>query len=580
MRLFLFQYPVASMRTIKFVFPFIICTTMLLSGCGRHNRKIVNANSFKRDFKYIYSNQLLDTRIAFFGDYKFSVPIHGEIKYKQSSLWRQRVTKLFTARTTISPFINCVGYVLKKNDPEFYARNGFKDTTDSILVKRTGKENSHIIQETILIRPAYDIWIISWSDLTTNKTDFVNLDQLEEVFVDEMNQIMASVSATNRQAVPNPFEIAEVAFNNAKAGNYLLPLDTLAKMKDSYQQNPDYKDLYLQTLASYASFVGDEASVRKHLAARLGNDTPIRNLKSGEFETLTGLDNLIKLISGTQVVMFNESHFFPQHRDLVWKLLPYLRKQGFKYLALEGLEENSNKLHKRGFPTLSSGFYVREYRMASLIRSAISLGYKVVSYDQIKNRADREIIQASNLYKNTIRKDSKSKVIVLAGHSHINEKSVNEKKWMAEYFNEISGINPLTINQERYADRKGNDSLDTSALIILKPKNGSAHRNDLYIINNLSGNKGILSKEKTGTVAVNINFLKPSPAKRTLVRLYRSEEYNLVGNPSPCLTALTNECVIQVEVPDGNYIMIGESENRKYLKKVNVLNGKSSISDI
>src|SRR5690606_40890822 len=84
---------------------------------------------------------------------------------------------------------------------------------------------------------------------------------------------------------------------------------------------------------------------------------------------------------------------------------------------------------------------------ADLVRHAISIGYTVVGYESADS--DRESGQAKNLYERTLGKDKEAKVVVLAGYAHIEEEPVQNRRWTANIFKELSGINPLTINQTK-----------------------------------------------------------------------------------------------------------------------------------
>jgi len=90
-----------------------------------------------------------------------------------------------------------------------------------------------------------------------------------------------------------------------------------------------------------------------------------------------------------------------------------------------------------------------------LVRTALKIGYKVVAYEaEIRISYLRERGQAQNLYDQILVKDPKAKIFVYAGYDHIakgGEK--DEGKFMAQFFKDVSKINPYSINQVAMAER-------------------------------------------------------------------------------------------------------------------------------
>ena len=278
--------------------------------------------------------------------------------------------------------------------------------------------------------------------------------------------------------------------------------------------------------------------------------------------------------------MFNESHFQPAHRQMISCLLPQLKQKGYKYLAIEAIEEKAKTLTKRGFPTFQSGFYIRDFAMSNLIRQAISLGYILVNYENKNGEKNREFEQATNLYKNTILKDPRSKVLVLAGHSHIDEAGLTNKKWMAEYFYEISGINPLTINQERFFGRNLKTKMDSSTFIVLQPKNKLVYSNDIYLINNYRNRDIALIKSTRFQVTINLDFVKTTTPNSLLTKLYVLKEYESVKNPSPCFVSFNSGKSLNLLLSDGQYILVINNNDIVVTKKLDISAGKVLYSNL
>ncbi|HMH31483.1 MAG TPA: hypothetical protein VK543_00545, partial [Puia sp.] len=151
----------------------------------------------------------------------------------------------------------------------------------------------------------------------------------------------------------------------------------------------------------------------------------------------------------TQVIMINEAHNKPLHRAFVVTLLDDLYKKGYRYLAMEMLNNYTN--HDLEKLTPLTGHYCAEPVAGELIRTALSIGYHLVSYEDtmalMHSPSQRDSIQAQNIYK-VIEADSTARILVLAGNAHIAEKNLTaEYIPMAMTFKKISGIDPLTIDQ-------------------------------------------------------------------------------------------------------------------------------------
>jgi hypothetical protein len=126
-----------------------------------------------------------------------------------------------------------------------------------------------------------------------------------------------------------------------------------------------------------------------------------------------------------RLVIINQQQNVPSQVTLMRKLLSCGKDLGFKYLAVEDLEEDGAALTARGYVSRSqSGPYTREPQLARLLEDALSLGYQVVDYDvsdhcltcsyqeDINAHAEQ---QATNLVAKTIGVDADAKVLVLAG---------------------------------------------------------------------------------------------------------------------------------------------------------------------
>jgi hypothetical protein len=244
-------------------------------------------------------------------------------------------------------------------------------------------------------------------------------------------------------------------------GDYLSPIHYCETNKDRILKNVP-PGLFYQILATNYSYAGAYAEsmrswdLQADTNKALLSDSSRKLLCHYTFESARSV--LLKKAVAIRVLMFNEAHHSPMQRAFVASLLPALRKGGYNYLAVETLNDFDLKaLNQRGFVYQQSGVYTVEPVFAELIRSALTLGFKLIAYDAsgggttIADRKQREEDQALKLSR-VFKIDSSAKMIVLAGYGHIYETSVTIPM-MAQLFKEYTGINPLTVDQVEMAER-------------------------------------------------------------------------------------------------------------------------------
>ncbi len=103
----------------------------------------------------------------------------------------------------------------------------------------------------------------------------------------------------------------------------------------------------------------------------------------------------------------------------------------------------------RPYPTARSGFYVNEPICGEMVRAAMRLGFHVIAYDAEEGSTDaRERAAAQSLYDQTFKRDPDARLVVNAGFSHIQKSGRHVGgESMAEIFQKLSGIEPLSIEQ-------------------------------------------------------------------------------------------------------------------------------------
>lgn len=169
-------------------------------------------------------------------------------------------------------------------------------------------------------------------------------------------------------------------------------------------------------------------------------------------------DFIISEAAKHQIVIINEAHHNSLHRMFTKSLLKDLYDQGYRYLGLEALGNGSDEdteLNTRNYPVQKTGYYTKDPQFGDLIRTALTLGFKVLPYEETTNvnGKQREIAQAKNIQK-IIESDPKAKFLIHCGFDHALEG--NHRSWekaMAGRLKEYTGIDPLTINQVMYSER-------------------------------------------------------------------------------------------------------------------------------
>lgn len=422
------------------------------------------------------------------------------------------------------------------------------------------------------IKSKHLVWL-TWIDHKENydsvlkkETDFI----LETFKFDENHSNFIPVS---------PFNLANQAFiaDEEEGGNYLQPYKKLIESENNYNSTSQ-KDFYQQALDTYKSFLSINDKNRF-------NDTKLTNvLKSTEsIKNKAARDFLIKKCSENQVVMFNETHKNPEQRYFVSTLLDTLYKLNFRVLSLEAFQQNS--LFSTDKPTLKSGFYLREPQMSNLVRHALSIGFKVIGYeDTSSSSTNREKSQAENLIAATLKNNPNEKVVLLGGGSHIQKKTKpNEKRWMASYFKEMTGIEPLTINQTLGNIPFSDDNLMLFNGKDLSNRTGNNFSDDFYLINRTQADEFKLNPEEPDCSFI-LKF-KIDEKKRIenqyVFLVYLASEFNQLYK-LPIFTQLidASKKEIKLKFPKGEYVLVVKNSIGQTLFKGSTIIGtKCKISE-
>ncbi len=175
-----------------------------------------------------------------------------------------------------------------------------------------------------------------------------------------------------------------------------------------------------------------------------------------------------------RIIMINEAHHNPLHRVFTASLLADLYRLGFRYFGAETLSHYDSTLNERKYPVLESGYYSKEPQYGNLLREALTLGFRVFPYDvHVTNPKEREIGQARNIQK-LLRQDPTARILIHCGYAHVYEAPLrgNWEKAMAGRVKEFTGIDPFTIDQERWTE-KSDPARENPAYGLLQIKQAS-----------------------------------------------------------------------------------------------------------
>ena len=274
---------------------------------------------------------------------------------------------------------------------------------------------------------------------------------------DELSAPVARLRNYCRDSTPTGYSPRMNVMTLTPNGNlhYLFPLYHALKDEEKFRKIYSDKGFY-DEVSQYFAFAGDYRTALQYLVRSY--DTIDDATRRKIYRTAAGLGNIVHAdarryihlaAKDRQVVMINESFSKPLHRAFTLSLLADFYRMGFRYLAMEMLDNFSNRrLTSVG---MHSGYYVCEPVAGELMRTALAMGFTLVPYEDTlagAHTADqRDSVQAAHLFE-VLRKDPKAKILVHASLTHIVKKALPDGHIpMALAFWRMSGIEPLTIDQ-------------------------------------------------------------------------------------------------------------------------------------
>lgn len=250
------------------------------------------------------------------------------------------------------------------------------------------------------------------------------------------------------QAVSNP----DYIYNRYGDAKEVIEYNERTRKKESLKIEATLGDdevLMLEEQLNNPDLSPQERELIQVVLFTINGGNPVKHLLQ-DADPLDARSYIIEKSEGCHFLLLNEAHYTSIHRAFTASLLEDLWDKGYRYLAVEALASSEFELVKRGYPTTESGDFIQDPVFGNMVRKAIELGYSLVPYE-VSNQQyglDRELIQAQNIYKRTFQKDTKGKVIVHAGYSHISKNDIGEKYLMGYYLNKMASGQVLSVDQE------------------------------------------------------------------------------------------------------------------------------------
>lgn len=324
---------------------------------------------------------------------------------------------------------------------------------------------------------------------------------------------------------------------------------------------------------------------------KIGNEIPSISAKDSayfkEFKSQDAKEYILNRSKKEKIIIINEAHHNSRHRVFTTSLLKGLYKNGYRFLGIEALSDTL--INQRKFPVLESGsMYIHESQYSNLIKEAIDIGFILFNYEykykKGKTGKDREREQAENIAK-VVAHNPNSKFLIHCGYDHLNEGIPSIKEWekaMAGRLNDLTGINPFTIDQipgSEKGDLKFNSpyiqmaNSKKPAIMVNakgKPYNGEINDNraDCRIIHPVSVyNNGrpdwLTLNGRRKTFHISTNSISEYPV---LVMAYRNNEFEKEGIPADITEIINKDQTVDLVVDKGNYRIIVKNRDYKIIQ--------------
>ena len=204
------------------------------------------------------------------------------------------------------------------------------------------------------------------------------------------------------------------------------------------------------------------AAGREDLLAAIKGPRPVAaTCARAETAHANPLDDIERLAQETRLVIVNEAHDRPSHREFIRQIAIRLSNVGYTVFAAETFGPRIGASPSEPFAKINDGYYSNEPVFGNLIRTVKGLGYRLRAYEyrgpyddskgQWERANAREEAQAENLMRVLSQMQDNERLLVHVGYSHASEVPIpsfegKSLRWMAARLKAKSGLDPLTID--------------------------------------------------------------------------------------------------------------------------------------
>jgi hypothetical protein len=274
---------------------------------------------------------------------------------------------------------------------------------------------------------------------------------------------------------------------------------------------------------------------------------------------------LLKRAKDTEILILNEAHHYPMHRSFARQLLAGLWEQGYRYLGLEALTMVRD-FQQPPYPLSSLGYYCNEPTFGNFIREAIDLGFLLFPYESTKHGKERELEQAENIA-GFLAANTAGKTFIYCGYSHNAECDLPVwEKAMAGRLKELTGLNPLTIDQTSFNEITEIPG-DKSVVFVDSLSQSYAHSTccDIFVFHpkfNITEEK-YTWKSTPITNHIPVDFLPNHLVYPVLVFSFNSRKEIKNGVPFDCVEVLNETENEWICAPDNQEFMLYALDKNK-----------------
>lgn len=399
----------------------------------------------------------------------------------------------------------------------------------------------------------------------------------------------AAISANPLRALSQELGPVSASGLLMQSGRYLPRYLELLQLVEAGEAGAD------QVASWFAAIVGDEKG-----ALRLAGAQPTRSghaVTSSDLQVEDALEAIQRAAGNSRIVILNEAHHLSRHRHFAARVAERLALQGFSYFGAEafappqdGALSPVRTLARGAVLTARAGFYVLDPVFAEAVRVAMRGGMTLFDYEQRADQrqidpdfritmAAREQAQAENVAA-LLQQNADAKVFIYCGYDHVTEEADANGRWFATRLKEITGLDPVTIDQSQNWSRANpqddpahvravNELAKFQAPISVARNDGRAFTNAAYEgridisifhpqLDDVNGRPGWLASDPS---RIPLNIPIPFSEEMRLVQAFRmsegwgsipADQFPVVpgGGPDVTLYLPPGEYVVRQEFPD------------------------------